>query len=145
MTVAGEEPATAHSNVFVFSTANGVITDWYISLDLQDGVQMTSSGGGDYDFGPTYTATCYQDQTCQTVIASNLTLGSWGGESLQSQLDEAVAAVTALQKQLAHVTAQMKNVNKAATIEYEAEIEDFNPLDLQQQAIIAACRAHKPC
>ena len=105
---------------------------------------MTSSGGGDYYFGPTYTATCYQDQTCQTVIASNLTQGSWGGESLQSQLDEAVAAVTALQKQLAHVTAQM-NVYKAATIEYEAEYLAFYALDLQQQAIIAACRAHKPC
>lgn len=47
-------------------------------------------------------------------------------------------------QQMTHVTAQM-NVYKDATIEFEAEYLAFYALDLQQQAIIAACRAGKPC
>ena len=100
---AGEEPFQA-PNVFVFSTSNGVITDWYIALDLLEGVILTSSGGGDFYQGSTYTGTCSHFQNCQTVVGTNVAAGTWGLQgdapppSLQAQLTAAQAQIASLQK-----------------------------------------------
>jgi hypothetical protein len=127
--------------VFTFSTAEGEITDWSVSIDAIDGTKITSTSSGDSYFKVFYYSSCATGanrtvSTCEQVTGTSTIGGVWETQgilqppphvmaaapqpSLQPQLDAANAQITTLQKQLTHVTSEM-TVYRNGVVNWEAQ------------------------
>jgi hypothetical protein len=101
---------------FSFDTQNGLIVGWHIALSwdffkLEYNISIDSTAGDIYlvDFGNEFCTTT-QPATCDTLQSTSTVPGTWSyGADI----------VTALQKQLTHVTSEM-NFYRNGVVNWEA-------------------------
>lgn len=84
--------------IFVFSTNNGVITDWYVSFIVGFGnadANVVSSSGGDSYQGGGGGNGCGLFHDCQSVTGTNVAAGVWGlpGDAPPPSLQAQVASL----------------------------------------------------